>query len=786
MARHFITILLRTLKRQWQYSLINLLSMATGLAVSTLILLYVFNEYNYNLFHEYAESIYRINLNYKQKEHNFGSPVIPAAVGPSLYETFPEINKFCRITQPEKGYLLFDGKVFDADKILYADSSFFSLFSFHLEKGNPADVLSGINKAVISSSLAKQMFGQTNPIGNLIQLNGQQNWIVSGVAEPAPPNSSIQFDVLLSFETRYNDPTLFMGWNGGNQYQTFILVNSSFNIDDFKKKLPDFLYENINKDMEGTGFSVDLLLEPISDIHLGSVVTGPTIALHNLRIFTWVAFFILLMACFNFTNIATASSLRRAKETGIKKVLGATKQSLIRQHLAESVLMSLIAFVGALLLIELILPYYNALIGKNLRLSDAPTGFHLFLILLVLFTGLIAGVYPAFYLSSFAPSKVLKGAFDNFKRKYLLPKFLVLIQFLVASVLISCSIIIYLQLSYLRSFDKGFESDQVITIALPSKKAKQTVEVLKQEFNSLSQINNCGALTDLPGAGVSMNGYTPEGMENPVMINVMDVDENALDVLDIRIINGRTFDPSFENDKKAYLVNETFSKQFNYEQPLGKRIQRDGNLPIIGVVKDFHFNPLYEPLKPLIITMHPYDGFNFLIIRIKQPINNDLTKSLYSIWRKYLPNDPFIINPLNTYLKDVYQNEYNLGHLLAWFTIIGLLVATMGLFGLVGLMINQQLKQLGIRKILGASSIQLLFYTGGNFSLLVIIANILSVIPVWLFMEEWLANFSTRIPLPTWLFPVTMIFCLIFAWLTILRQAMQVNRISLINVVNYE
>ncbi len=760
--------------------------MATGLAVSTLILLYVFNEYNYNLFHEYAESIYRVNLNYKQKEHNFGSPVIPAAVGPSLYETFPEINTFCRITQPEKGYLLFDGKVFEADKLLYADSSFFSLFSFHLEKGNPVDVLSGINKAVISSSLAKQMFGQTNPIGKLIQLNGQQNWIVSGVAEAAPPNSSIQFDVLLSFETRYNDPTLFMGWNGGNQYQTFILVNGSFNIDDFKKKLPDFLYENINKDMEGTGFSVDLLLEPISDIHLGSVVTGPTIELHNLRIFTWVAFFILLMACFNFTNIATASSLRRAKETGIKKVLGATRHSLIRQHLFESVLMSLIAFVGALLLIELILPHYNALIGKNLKLSDAPTGFHLLLILLVLFTGLIAGAYPAFYLSSFAPAKVLKGAFDNIKRKYLLPKSLVLIQFLVASVLISCSIIIYLQLSYLRSFDKGFESDEVITIALPSKKAQQAVEVLKQEFNNLSQVNNCGALTDLPGAGVSMNGYIPEGMENPVMINVMDVDENALDVLDIRIINGRNFDPSFPNDRKAYLVNETFTKQFNYEQPLGKRIQRDGNLPIIGVVKDFHFNPLYESLKPLIITMHPYDGFNFLIIRIKQPINDNLTNSLYNIWRVYLPNDPFLINPLNTYLNDVYQNEYSLGHLLAWFTVIGLLVATMGLFGLVGLMINQQLKQLGIRKILGASSLQLLFYTGGNFSLLVVIANILSVIPVWLFMEEWLANFSTRIPLPVWLFPVTMIFCLLLAWLTILWQALQVNRISLINVVNYE
>jgi putative ABC transport system permease protein len=760
--------------------------MAAGLAVSILILLYVFNEFNYDLFHDQSEHIYRVNLIYKQQEHNYGSPAIPAAVGPSLYETFPEMDKFCRITQTEKGYLLYESKVFEADKILYADSSFFSLFSFYLEKGNPVDALSGINKVVISSTLAMQMFGQANPLGKLIQLNGQQNWIVSGVMKPAPPNSSIQFDVLLSFETRYNDHSLSMGWNGGNQYQTFVLVNSSFNSEHFKKKLPEFLYENINKDLEGTGFSVDLLLEPISDIHLGSAVSGSNNALQNLRIFTLIACFILLMACFNFTNIATASSLRRAKETGIKKVLGASKYSLIRQHLAESVFMSLIAFFGAVLLIELILPYYNALIGKDLRLSDVSLRFHFLLVLLVLLTGLTAGIYPAFYLSSFTPVKVLKGSFDNMKRKYLLPKILVIIQFLVASVLISCSLIIFLQLKYLNSFDKGFESDKVITIALPSKTAQQSVEVLKQEIKSLSQVINCGALTDLPGTGVSMNGYIPEGLDNPVMINVMDVDENALDVLGIQIINGRNFDPSFVNDKKAYLVNETFTKHFNYDEPLGKHIQRDGNLPIIGVVKDFHFNPLYEPLKPLIITMHPYDGFNFLVIRVKHPINDNLTNSIYSLWRKYLPNDPFILNPLNSYVIEVYQNEYNLGHLLTWFTVIGLLIATMGLFGLVGLIISQQLKQLGIRKILGASSFHLLFHTVSNFSLLVIIANILAFIPVWIFMDEWLANFSTHITMSVWLFPITIIFCLLLAWVAILWQVVQVKRISLINVVKYE
>ncbi|MDA3944178.1 MAG: ABC transporter permease [Bacteroidetes bacterium] len=786
MIRHFIIVFLRTLGRQWQYSLINLLSLAIGLAASTLILLYVFNEYSYDRFHEQHESLHRVSLNYQQQEHTFGTPTIPAAVGPSLSETFPEITKFCRTTLPEKGYLLYENKAFDADKIMYADSSFFSLFSFQLIKGSPAEALKGIHKAVLSKTLADQLFGSTNPIGQLIQLNGQENWIVSGVVEQAPPNSSIQFDVLLSFETLYNNPTLHMDWNGGNQYPTFIKVSTPFNEAIFRKKLPDFLYEKINKELESSGFSVDILLEPIREIHLRSVIAGSNKALGNLHIFTLVAFFILLIACFNFTNISTASSLRRAKETGIKKVLGATKNSLIRHHLFESILMSLFAFLAALLLIELILPYYNALIGKSLRLWDTPPEFLFALILLVIFTGLIAGVYPAFYLSSFRPIKALKGAFDHGRRKHLLQKSLVFVQFLAASLLISCSLIIYLQLNYIKKFDKGFVSDQVITVALPSENARMAVEALKQEINSLAEVENCGAITDLPGAGVSLNGYKPEGIDKPVMIHVMDVDENALDVFGIKTINGRNFDRSFAADKKAYLVNETFVRHFNYDDPLGKTIQRNGNFPIIGVVKDFHFNPLHEPLKPLIITMHPYDGYYYLVVSLKQPVNEKLVKDIQTIWRKNLPNDPFIFEALNTYLGKAYQDEKKLGILLAWFTVLGLLVAAMGLFGLAGLMINQQLKSLGIRKILGASPLRLLLFTGGNFSLLVIMANALAIIPVWLFMEEWLSNFSAHIAIPIWLFPLTLSFCLILAWVSIIWQALQANRIALINVVNYE
>jgi putative ABC transport system permease protein len=786
MLRHFSIAFLRALKQHWQYSLINLISLSIGLAVTILILLYVFNEYSYNRFHKHSRNIYRIVLNYSQQDHTFGTYTIPAAVGPSIAKSFPELVNFCRTTLPEKGYLLYENQSFEADKIMYADSSFFNVFSFDLINGHPDKALNEINHAVISKRLANQIFGTTDPIGKIINLNGQDNWIVSGIAEQAPSNSSLQFDVLLSFETLYSNPELHMDWNGGNQYPTYLRFVESFDKAGFLRKLPEFLYEKINKELENSGFKVYLLLEPLHDIHLHSVISGSNKALNNLHIFTLVAFFVLLIACFNFTNISTAASLRRAKEIGIKKVLGATKKMLVIQFIAESIAMSLFAFFGALLIIEIVLPNYNALIGKDLNLLDSPVAFQISIGLLVIGSGLIAGIYPAFYLSSFRPISVLKGSFDNIKRKHALQKSLILVQFLAASVLISCSIIMYLQLNYVMSFDKGFESDHIVTLALPSKKAKQAVEVLKSEIIKLPLVSHCGAITDLPGVGASLNGYKPEGIENPVMIHVIDIDDHALDVFGIDLVKGRKFNASFAADKKAYLVNETFVKHFNYSDPIGKIIKRDGNYPIIGVVKDFHFNSLHEPIKPLIFTMHPYDGYYYLVIRSEQPINEAFIASIQNIWRSNLPNDPFIFNRLNTLISEEYQDEQKLAELLAWFTVIGLLVATIGLFGLAGLLINQKIKQLGIRKILGASSFQLLLSTTGNFSLIVLIANIIALIPTWLFMEEWLSNFSTHIPLPVWIFPLTLCICLLLAWLSIIWQALQANKVALINIINYD
>lgn len=787
MIIHFFRFFFRNAMNKWSHTLINLIGLAIGLAASILILLYVFNELSFDKFHQNAINIQRVFLNYQQKENVFGTPTIPAAVGPSLVENFPEISSVCRMTNNEKGFFTYDGNFIEAEKIMYADSTFFKMFSFNLTEGSPGEVLSGLHRVILTPLLASTIFGDINPIGQIVQLNGDDSWIVSGISQSAPANSSIQFDAILSFETLYLDSTLHLNWNGGNQYLTYVKTIPNFNKEDFYVKLPSFLDEKINKQIESSGFRVDLKIEPIADVHLYSLMfRGDKRDIERLHIFLLIAFLILLIACFNFTSLATASAIRRARETGVRKVIGASRIQLILQYLSESILLSFIAFLIALLLVELVLPYYNALIGSSLTIYQTLPWFIPSILLLVLVTGIVAGAYPAFYLSSFRPVKVLKGGFETSRVRSIVPKILVLIQFVAAVILFNCSWIIFTQLQYIRNFDKGFRSDNVKAVVLPSGQAREKYEILEQVFKELPWVESCGAVSSLPGDGVDMNGYKPEGYDNPVMINVMDIDPSFLDIFDIQLVAGRNFEDGVLSDKKAYLVNETFVKQFGYDEPLGKVIQRDGNFPIIGVINDFHFETLYQPIKPLILTMHPYDGYSFLVIHTKLADNKQTSDEIEAAWRSVLPNDPFVIFDMDTFLHKTYDSESRFGTIISWFTALAFLIAGLGLFGLSSLIIRQRAKELGIRKVLGATSFNLIISTTFGFMLLVILANAIAAIPVWLVMTEWLNNFNYRTQLSPWMFLATAFVTIFIAGISIGWQSWKNTHINMAEIVKYE
>lgn len=788
MLIRFFTGTLRQMVRQRGLSFINLFGLSVGLAAAILILMFVTNEYSYDQFHLKKDRIKRVNLIYTNKDGSFVGSSIPAAVGPSLAEAFPEINRFCRLTTPQSGYFQYAEKNTLTDGLVYADSSFFGTFSFLLLQGDARTALSGPHRTVITRSLAQKMFGESNPIGEIIRLNGREGWLVSGVADNPPVASSIQFDALLSFETLYLDTTLFMGWNGGNQYETYLTFNPLTDWTRFSDKLPAFMDEQINHDIAGSGFSVGISFTGITDIHLNAPDENSGGGKRNLiRIFILIALFILLIACFNFTNLATASALTRSRETGIRKVLGASRSQLILRFLSEALLLGFIALGLALLIIELVQPYYNALLGTELGLYHTHTAWFIpGIIGLVALTGLVAGAYPAFYLSSFQPVKTLKGGFESVKTKSLLPKILVVVQFVIAAALLNCSWVIYNQMRFIRQFDTGFTTENVTAISLPESISNEAVAAMQQSLKSLPGVLGCGAATELPGAGVTMNGYLPEGYAQPVMIHVMDIDPGFLQTMEIPLIAGRNFEAGNPSDKQAYLVNEAFVRQFGYANPIGKVIRREGDFPIIGVVKDFHYAPLYEPIGPLILSMHPWDGYRYLVYRTENFPRTSFANSIEEVWKTQLPNEPLLSTPLDAYLQQSYTQEKQLGDIFGWLTLLAMAIAAVGLFGLSALIIRQKTKALGIRKILGASTGRLVVSTLLSFTLLVVLANLIAAIPVWLLMQHWLGQFAFVAGLSPLAFVITGVITVVIAWISVGWQALRAASIKPVDVVKYE
>ncbi|MDP2237288.1 MAG: ABC transporter permease [Bacteroidales bacterium] len=784
MWSHFFRMFYRNLRKSWQYSLINSLGLAFGLTSVILIILFVFHEWSYDRFHENSQNKYRLLVEYRHKDGNQLSHELTAAFGPMLSEILPEIHSICRITVEESGFFYQEGAVIETKNLLYADSTFFAFFNFELLEGNPNEVLSGVQKIVLSETLASAIFKDADPIGKTVSLNGDATFLVTGIVKNPKSHSSIEFDAIMSFETLYQDKSRHMGINGGNQYPTFIELQDGSEKQQTATKMQAVIDEKVNKELEGTGFSLHVVLQELTDIHLNTIdPNAPMVSM--LRMLMLVAFSILLTACFNFTNLATASGLQRSVEISIKKTIGATRKQLVFQHLGESFLLSFFAFVLALMFAEILLPAFNALTGAALTLTGSHPWFLPFMFLLVVFTAFVAGIYPAFYLSALEPTKILKGNMPTGRKNSIFAKMLIVLQFVIAAFFINSAWVIYSQLQYISHFDKGFKSKNVIAVVLPPGTNLSQTEYIRQTILQQPAVASCAAVSELPGGGVTMNGYLPEGHFQPVMIHVMDVDTSFLSVFGLQIKAGRNFRIPSATDQKAYIVNETFVKRFNYDDPIGKIIQRDGNYPIIGVVSDFHFAPIHSTIAPLLLTMHPYDGYNYLAVNLMTSSAEGMTQ-LEQVWRKQFPDKPFIAFPFEAYLEQSYVREQQLGKMIYWSTALALFIAAMGLFGLSALSLQQRIKELGIKKILGASSWQLTFSVIGNFSLLILIANCITIFPVYLGMDFYLSNFSYHVPIHPWMFVLNALFAWAISMVSIGIQAWKASRINLLEVIKYE
>lgn len=772
------------------YSVINISGLSIGLACGILILLFVRNELSYDRFHTKQKNLYRVNLIHEQAGQMTSMAMTVAAIGPSMLQDFPEVMGMARLSSEQDGYFTWQNKHFFTSMISYADSSFFDLFTFKLITGNPKSALTEPFTVVLSEKLAKQMFGDNNPVGEFIRLNNKDNLLVTGVVENTPPNSSIKFNALVSFSSLYKDPNLYLDWDGGYGYYNFIELSEKTILANLEKKFPDFLEKNINYKYQEVGVTVHMFVQSLRDLHLRSNLDYDTDTRGSLTmnyIFLAIALFILAIACINFMNLATARSMKRAKEVGLRKVVGADRKQIIRQFLGESITTSFIALLGAIILIEIFQPEFNRLVNTELHLFRADNiGFIAGIFVLTFGVGLLAGSYPSFFMASYQPVKIIKGDFSVRSGKPVLRNILVVFQFFISSALILFTLLVYSQMKYINKKDLGYDKENVIYLTFHDPQAREKIEILKAEFRNIPGVINAGASTGMPGYGLTSNGYFPEGYEEPMMIHALDVDYDFLDVMKIPLLTGRSFSKDYATDADAFIINETLAKKIGWGDPLGKNIMRDGKHKVIGMIHDFHFTTLHTKIEPLLITMKSWDGYYYLAIRLAP---GNLTNTLDAIekkWTEVLPNQPFSVEFLDRYIANAYASENNTGETFLYFSLLAIFIACMGLFGLANYSGEQKRKEIGIRKVYGASDRNILTLLSSDFTKWVIVANILAWPLAYWAMDKWLQLFEYRTGISFWIFVLTFCITSVISIITILYQVIHAARANPVETIKYE
>ncbi len=790
MLRNYIITALRNLLRNPVYALINVFGLSIGIACSLLILIFIKHEISYERFHEKKDDLYRMVFELIAPDFRASSPQMTAPVAPDMAAEFPEVIHATRITGYRDGYFTYQNKAFKSERVLYADSSFFRMFSYHLLVGNPETVLCEPFSLVINEETAKTIFGEENPVGKVLRWNNKDDLIITGIVQSPPVNSHLQFTSLISFSSLYQDDRLYMDWNGGMQYYHYVELKPGISEESIEAKLPDFMYRHINYIYEKTNGSINATLQPLPDIHLKSGYAGEigvVGSMSSIYIYSAIALFILFIACINFMNLTTAKSTRRAKEVGMRKVLGAARNSLIGQFLGESVIMSIIGLILALVLIEVLLPEFSKIVNRELELYqlrnlDLIIGIPLFIIIV----GMLAGSYPAFYLSAFRPVSVLRGIFSGQKGNSGFRNILVLVQFAISLVLIICTLVIYTQLKYIKSKDVGYQKENILVLYFTSENFKNKYEILKDNLINIPGVISSSATSEIPGRGFTRNGYRPEGYDQFLMFNAVDVDDDYIQTMGLQVLQGRGFSREFLTDKDAYLINETLAKELNWENPLEKSIYRGGDHQVIGVVKDFHFASLHEEIGPLIFHMNPYLGYDFLLVRFATDHLNGLINQIRLAWEKIDPNEPFEYFFLDDAFNEMYQAERKMSSILLYIAIMAVIIACMGLFGLALYGTEQRTKEIGVRKVFGSTVARVVFHLTGNFTRWVLLANILAWPVAYLIIRKYMQMYAYRIELPVWVFFFTALAAYLIALVTISFQSIKAGTTNPAEALRYE
>lgn len=790
MFKNYLKVSLRFLLKNRFFSLINIVGLATGTLCCLYILLYVQDQYSYDKHHQDAKNIYRVTTSLGHTGDVVNMATASPPIAPAMKNDFPEIVQYTRVvpTLGIKEHLISykENAFYESDAIM-VDSTFFKMFTYHFTNGSPVNALTEINSIVLLKPIADKLFGTADPIGKVITMDdadGKNIFKVTGVVDESAGKSQISASMFIRLnKSGYGAGILANNsWAGNNFTYTFVKLRTDANVNALEKKLPSFLNKYGADQLKSSGMNKSLHLQPLTSIHTNAgydAESGKIVSASFLYVLILIAILIQIIACINFMNLSTAKASKRAKEVGVRKVIGAAKYDLITQFLGESFLLSFIGIIIALPLLVLALPYLNQITQASIQLSFFSDP-RLWLMLggLAIVTGLAAGSYPAFYMSAFMAIKVIKGNFTNQISTQVLRRSLVIFQFVISIILITGVIVIYSQLNYIKNRDLGFIKDRQIILTFHTNDTRKKMDVLAADLQQLADVRSISRASNTFGAGsyydwgVFLSGTNPA---DAVDQQNLFTDEHFVKTMGIKMDGGREL---MQGDSGKVLINESLAKRLSLDpkKAMGTMLFADGDrkYQVAGVVKDFNYKSLHDNIAPFMIVYAPKaDEVNNLIVNTNTKNYSSFLAEVQQVWHKDLPQTPFDYTFMNDRMQSAYENDIVLSQIINSFTLVAILISCLGLFGLSAFSAEQRNKEIGIRKVLGASVSGIVGLLSKDFLRLVIVAFIIATPIAWWAMGQWLQGFVYRVSLSWWMFVAAAAGAMLIALLTVSFQAVK-------------
>lgn len=797
MFKNYLTIALRNIVRHKGYSLLNILGLATGIACAIFILLYVQHELSYDRYHPGAERIYRVNMHKHTEARDTYRAGCSTLLVPILRGSFPEVEAAARFATKRPYAVSYGEKVFFQDGLCMADEEILSILAIPFLQGNPQTALMRPFTVILTESTAQKYFGDVNPIGKTIKIGSfdrTDEFEVTGVVADQPSNSHLEFSLIQSYATQEVEPPAFPpAWDGGI-FPTFVKLAPGADPVAFEQRIAHIAHEQIGEELEQKKVTITHSIQPISSIHLAPGLTWEKARQTNplyLYIFTGVGILILAIAAMNFMNLATARSANRSCEVGVRKVIGARRHQLIRQFLGESLMTTGLSLIVALAIVDSTMPMFNSFSGVEISLKGLlQPGALAGMIALVLLVGLAAGAYPALFLSAFQPVEVLKGKLRSGSRGACIRKFLVIGQFAISIILIIGVVVLYQQLLYMKNHPLGFDKEQKLVIGLDIQSVNcDNSESVKAEFLANTNVTGAAFSSSVPGRWMYYWRTWPAGGEvnMNLTMNFFQVDHDFIPLYDIQMKAGRAFKKDLSSDYNGYVINQAAAKAFGWgtaENAVGQFIRRE-TTPVLGVMEDFHFRGLQGEVDPLVIFLMEED-FKYLTLQVETDQLDPVMAFVEDTYRRLFPGQAYEFFFLDNDFDRQYRAEEQLARVFTLFTGLGILIACLGLFGVVAFIAEQRTKEIGVRKVLGATVTNIVALLIREFVVLVVLAGLIATPVAWYAVQKWLQNFAYRIDLEWWIFLGAGGIALALALVTISFQAIKAATADPVKSLRYE